>query len=98
MAKLIESIPWDRLGEGAIVTVIAILVIYFIFKKYINHQNKRIDERILEVENETKVELQKIEKEVSKIRKNIVKNSDIDIKKGTEMEDNEINNSRIKIN
>ena len=51
MDKLAESIPWDRLGEGAIVTVITILVIYFIFKKYINHENKRIDERISEVEN-----------------------------------------------
>lgn len=97
MDKLIESIPWDRLGEGAIITLVAILVIYFIFKKYITHENKRIDERISEVENITKVEIEKVNKEVSQIKKNVVKNSEIDVLKGTQLEENEISGSSIKV-
>ena len=97
MDKLIENIPWDRLSEGAIMTVIAILVIYFIFKKYINHENKRINERISEVENITKVEIEKVNKEVSQIKKNVIKNSEIDVLKGTQLEENEISGSSIKV-
>ena len=97
MDKLVESIPWDRLGEVAIVTVITILVIYFIFKKYINHENKRINERISEVENITKVEIEKVNKEVSQIKKNVIKNSEIDVLKGTQLEENEISGSSIKV-
>lgn len=97
MDKLIENIPWDRLSEGVIITVIAILVIYFIFKKYINHENKRINERISEVENITKVEIEKVNKEVSQIKKNVIKNSEIDVLKGTQLEENEISGSSIKV-
>lgn len=97
MDKLIESIPWDRLGEGTIITLVAILVIYFIFKKYINHENKRINERISEVENITKVEIEKVNKEVSQIKKNVIKNSEIDVLKGTQLEENEISGSSIKV-
>jgi hypothetical protein len=97
MDKLIGNIPWDRLSEGAIITVIAILVIYFIFKKYINHENKRIDERISEVENIAKVEIEKVNKEVSQIKKNVVTNSEIDVLKGTQLEENEISDSSIKV-
>lgn len=97
MDKLIQSIPWDRLGEGTIITLVAILVIYFIFKKYINHENKRINERISEVENITKVEIEKVNKEVSQIKKNVIKNSEIDVLKGTQLEENEISGSSIKV-
>ena len=98
MDKLAESIPWDRLGEGAIVTVITILVIYFIFKKYINHENKRIDERISEVENNTKLEIAKVEKEVTQIKKNVLKDSEIDVVKGTQVEENKLTKSTIRVN
>ncbi|CAA6807080.1 MAG: Unknown protein [uncultured Campylobacterales bacterium] len=97
MGKLIESIPWDRLGEGAIITLVAIFIIYAIFKKYINYENKRIDERVSEVENKTKVELQKVEKEVTQIRKNVLKDSEIDVVKGTQVEENRLTSSTIKV-
>ena len=69
----------------------------FIFKKYINHENKRINERISEVENITKVEIEKVNKEVSQIKKNVIKNSEIDVLKGTQLEENEISGSSIKV-
>ncbi len=97
MIELIKSIPWDKLGEITIVTLVSIFVIYFIFKKYIQHENKRTDERISEFENITKVEIEKVNKEVSQIKKNVVKNSEIDVLKGTHLEENEINSSSIKV-
>lgn len=97
MGDLLKNIPWDRLGEGAVITIITIVTIYFIFKKYIDHENKIIKERVSKVESETKIELAKIEQEITKVKKNIVKNSDINILNGTQMEENNISGSTIKV-
>lgn len=98
MQKLMESIPWDRLSETAIITIVSIIVIYFVFKKYIEYKNKEIDARVSKIESETKVELQQVKNEVSQIKKNIVHDSDIEVKEGTQIEENEISNSTIKVN
>lgn len=97
MEKLMESIPWGRLGETAIISVISIIVIYFVFKKYIDYKNKELEAQIKAAEQKNSTELQKVKQEVAQIKKNTVKGSDINIPKGTQMEENVITDSTIKV-
>lgn len=97
MNKFIENIPWDKLGEMATVSVIAIIVIYFIFKQYIDYKHKELAGRIQEVENRSSNELQKIKQEVAQIHKNTLKDSNIDVIKGSQVHENNLENSTIKV-
>lgn len=97
MDELMKIIPWDKLSEVGIVSVISIIVIYFVFKKYIDHKTHELSIHMQKMKQKNEIELQKVKQEVAQIKKNIVKDSDIHIPKGTQMEDNEITGSTIKV-
>ena len=97
MQELMKNIPWDKLGEMAVITIVSIVVIYFVFKKYIDHKDNELEVKIKEVDNKASIELQKVKQDVAQIEKNVLKDSEIDVIEGSQVKENELDNSSIKV-